>query len=225
MDPIAQHMPQVYDSSKRSIVAKIPSQPSALAVCQPEEAMFQASLLLGCYRKADCEDPEVFIASVSAVLSRYSAEVVALVTSPVSGVPAKSKFLPTIAEIREACEREQQKRDRWREQQERIENQLSERDRIAALRDGQGSAERRKAFIAREMASLERDLRRDDSRTDVAALDVRGMPEGRARRAIEAKIRDRLEWLRVREPLRLSGAALRTLGIDPAPTMDAGDAA
>jgi hypothetical protein len=64
----------------------------------------RARLLVGCYRKDDAGDPEVFARAVVAVLMRYPAEVVVQVTEPATGLPSKLKWLPAIAEIVEACD-------------------------------------------------------------------------------------------------------------------------
>jgi hypothetical protein len=42
--------------------------------------------------------------AVAATLAEYPKEVVQHVTDPRSGLPAKLKFLPSVAEVREACE-------------------------------------------------------------------------------------------------------------------------
>lgn len=72
--------------------------------CSPEIATQATRRLLGCYRRGDAEDPEVFTAAVALVLSEYPPEVVYRVTDPRSGIPATSKWLPTIQEVHEACE-------------------------------------------------------------------------------------------------------------------------
>ena len=59
-------------------------------------------MLLGCYRLADAYNPELYLASVITVLSDFPVSVIEHVTSP-RGLPSVSKWLPTIAEIVEAC--------------------------------------------------------------------------------------------------------------------------
>ena len=68
------------------------------------EAKKGASRLLGCYRTGDANDPEVYISGVVAVLSRYTIEIIREVTEPATGLPSKSNWLPTIAEIRTECD-------------------------------------------------------------------------------------------------------------------------
>jgi hypothetical protein len=48
----------------------------------------------------------MFITAATAMLSSYPEIVAERVCDPIRGLPAKNKFLPAIAEIREACERE-----------------------------------------------------------------------------------------------------------------------
>jgi hypothetical protein len=63
-------------------------------------------MLLGCYRKDDAHDPEIWAAAVVSLLRCYPESVVVTVTEPASGLPSKIKFLPSIAEVKEACEAE-----------------------------------------------------------------------------------------------------------------------
>lgn len=61
--------------------------------------------MLGCYRTGEAHDPETYIAGVVAVLERYPVAVIQAVTDPSSGIPSRLKWLPSIAEIREICDR------------------------------------------------------------------------------------------------------------------------
>jgi hypothetical protein len=63
-------------------------------------------MLFGCYPAGSANDPEMFITAAAAMLASYPELVVERVCDPLRGLPAKNKFLPAIAEIREACERE-----------------------------------------------------------------------------------------------------------------------
>jgi hypothetical protein len=46
----------------------------------------------------------VYVANAVAVVSRYREEVVAQVCGPGTGIQTRQKWLPTVSEIREACE-------------------------------------------------------------------------------------------------------------------------
>jgi hypothetical protein len=64
----------------------------------------RAKILLGCYRTGDANDPETYVAAITAVLARYPEEVITAVTHPVTGLPSSGKgWLPTIREVSEAC--------------------------------------------------------------------------------------------------------------------------
>jgi hypothetical protein len=76
------------------------------ANCEPEVAAARATILFGYYPRNEANDPEIFIAGATAMLSSYPEVVVERVCDPIRGLPSKNKFLPSIAEIRETCERE-----------------------------------------------------------------------------------------------------------------------
>lgn len=83
--------------------------------------------MFGCYRKDEVADPEFYLTAAVAILTRYEKQTVLRVTDPRNGLPASSKFLPSIAEIREACEREQAVFDREAARLERLRDQLRRR--------------------------------------------------------------------------------------------------
>lgn len=60
--------------------------------------------MLGCYKRDEAADPEIFMRAVISVLLEYPEWTVHNVTEPSSGIPSKIKWLPSIAEIKEACE-------------------------------------------------------------------------------------------------------------------------
>jgi hypothetical protein len=66
-------------------------------------AAARAKLLLGCYRTGEANDPETYVAAITAVLARYPEEVITAVTHPVMGLPSKKGWLPTIKEVTDAC--------------------------------------------------------------------------------------------------------------------------
>jgi hypothetical protein len=71
--------------------------------------------VLGAYRAADVSDPATYISTASAVISGFSEEVATEALNPRNGLQTRSKWLPTISEIREACEQvAQAKADRER---------------------------------------------------------------------------------------------------------------
>jgi len=84
--------------------------------------------MLACYRLPDAGDPEVFVAAVAAVFSHYPPEIAQRVADPVSGLPAKSKWIPSVAEVREACDRLHGENLRMAQSDARRHRQLAERE-------------------------------------------------------------------------------------------------
>lgn len=68
------------------------------------EATRAAEVLFGCFRTGGAAEPEIFVAGVAAVLSDYPASVVQSVVDPRNGLPSACNWLPTIAEVKKACE-------------------------------------------------------------------------------------------------------------------------
>jgi hypothetical protein len=65
----------------------------------------RVKLLLGCYREGQVRDSAVYASAVATVLSRYPEAVVMKVTDPADGLPSRCEWLPTVAEVKAACER------------------------------------------------------------------------------------------------------------------------
>lgn len=90
-----------------------------------------AKILLGCYRKGEANDPAVYTRAVVSVLSDYPLDVVKCVVDPRNGLPSRQRFLPTITEVKEACE-EENRRGQWaREWDARAIMQVQEAARLA----------------------------------------------------------------------------------------------
>jgi hypothetical protein len=66
-------------------------------------AAMRAKILLGCYRTGDANDPETYVAAITAILARYPEEVMTQVTHPATGLPSKKGWLPTVKEVCDAC--------------------------------------------------------------------------------------------------------------------------
>lgn len=62
--------------------------------------------MLGFFRQGTAGDPERYVAGIAAMLAQYPENVILLVTDSMRGLPAKLDWLPTLREVREACERE-----------------------------------------------------------------------------------------------------------------------
>lgn len=74
--------------------------------CPPQIVGERARLMVGCYRKNEVADPDAYISAICAVLASYPETVVRKITHPLDGLPGRSQWLPTIAEIKAACDAE-----------------------------------------------------------------------------------------------------------------------
>lgn len=90
-------------------------------------------------------DPDVYVAAVTAVLSRYPMEVARLVCNPSGGLPSKLKWLPSIAEVQQECEAWHAPMRRLEESERDRVRQLEERERAEAPRDDRLSIDELKA--------------------------------------------------------------------------------
>ncbi len=121
--------------------------------CPKRVASERAAILLGCYRRDEVSDPEIFTRGVVAVLMDYPEEIVRRITDPRGGIPSRLKWLPTIAEVKEACETEMAPVRRRREREER-----EARSRALIARALPAPPER-EAEIADGLQRLARELR------------------------------------------------------------------
>jgi hypothetical protein len=76
-----------------------------LTKCEPAWLADKLRLLFSAYRIDSYPDPKLFMAQVGMVMEKYDAQVVAIVTSPLTGIQRKCKFPPSIAEVVEECDR------------------------------------------------------------------------------------------------------------------------
>ena len=97
-------------SDLKQIAASVPpprdSLPALKNLTPPGVAVERALLMFGCYRKGDAHDPDTYAAAISSILAEYPEAVVRYVTDPRTGIPRKLKFLPSVAEVAEACDHE-----------------------------------------------------------------------------------------------------------------------
>jgi len=97
------------DMKKLSLSVTSPEdmQRRALALEQDQKhrayAASRAGLMFGCYRKAEASAPEIYAAATAAVLSEYPQEIIDYITDPRTGLPSNSQWLPSVFEVRKAC--------------------------------------------------------------------------------------------------------------------------
>ena len=119
-----------------------------------ENAARATAQLIGCYPSGKPSDPETYIAAIAAVLAEYPQEIVEQVTSPSTGLARHLKFLPSVAEVSDACETAMQPyRLRWRDEFRRREREIERQNDLMNAPDAE--TEKR---IARGLAKLSMDL-------------------------------------------------------------------
>jgi hypothetical protein len=118
-------------SFKQLTVSSTPSEGSTTTERDPavlkKYAAERSRLLFGCYRKGDANDPDTYVAAITAVLSRYPHDVIRDVTHPAKGLPIRCDFLPTVKEVYDACEERVSPRREDAARKKRVEKQLAER--------------------------------------------------------------------------------------------------
>jgi hypothetical protein len=108
-----------------------------------KHAAARVEQLISCYPSHTPNDPQKYLTAVVAVLAEYPPEVVNVVCDPRTGIATRCKFLPTIAELTEALEREMEPhRKAWRDRyeqrtalprQERIEPSEDSKERVRLM--------------------------------------------------------------------------------------------
>lgn len=143
---------------------------TVMETCPAPAASRYAGILLGCFRRGEAEDGPVYVRAVVALLTSYPEAIVKAVCDPRGGLPSHSQFLPTIYEIRVACEK--RLRPLLDAEARRRRDETNEADRPAPVSE-EGAA-RRKAFIAdwrrRTAVAGERDI--DPGRADRELRDL-----------------------------------------------------
>lgn len=93
-------------------------------------ATSQVNLFFGSFRKADADDPETFTAGCLRLFTAYPPAAVRFVVDPVTGLPGRSEWLPTMRATREALEAWEAEQNRSREfeaRQQAAVQQIAER--------------------------------------------------------------------------------------------------
>ncbi len=76
----------------------------------PHQAAYaaeRAKVLFGSYRRGDANDPDAYVAAVTAVLAMYDTDIIREVTDPRTGIATNEKymsFMPNAGEIKVYCD-------------------------------------------------------------------------------------------------------------------------
>lgn len=102
--------------------------------------------LVSFFGRAEAGNPKAIVAGITEMLMCYPAYVAHLACHPVQGLPARHKWMPTIAEVKVFCDEMVRNRYAERRRAEAINHQLDERKRLPAPDE---FPERREAVVAR----------------------------------------------------------------------------
>ncbi|MEN6302285.1 MAG: hypothetical protein ABFD96_06130 [Armatimonadia bacterium] len=80
--------------------------------CTASEAATFAGQLLGFYPAREVHDARTYVSGMTAVMAAYPRDLVKRICHPVTGLPARLKWLPTIADVNEALTAELDRRKR-----------------------------------------------------------------------------------------------------------------
>jgi len=139
-----------------------------------EYATERARLLLGCYRTGDANDPDTYVAAIAATLARYSEAIITDVTHPVSGLPSKKSWLPTVKEVFDACEEHDERARHAIAREKRIKEQLAARAEEDRLKEQRPTLEQMKAKYGENWGLTPRGPKEDPAaaaRANAAALE------------------------------------------------------
>jgi hypothetical protein len=81
----------------------------------------RAKILFGGYRRGDANDPDIYVASIAAVLAEYDAEIIREVTDPRTGISTCDKYRawpPNSGELKSYCDAHYAHRARLRKYME-----------------------------------------------------------------------------------------------------------
>lgn len=161
--------------------------------CSERYASGAAIALMGCYRRGDYPEPEIFMDGLRTLFRAYPESVVKHVTNPLTGVPGTISYPPTLAEIRRDCENKMRP---LVEHEARL-NRERERQQQEALPKPPGpTPEQRRATVAAFKARFNATPEATQASLDAAEADAK-----------QAQ----------RPPIVLSEAALRAIGLKPKP--------
>lgn len=86
----------------------------------PHQAAYateRAKVLFGSYRRGDANDPDAYVAAITAVLATYDADLIREVTDPRTGICTSEKyaaFMPNAGELKIYCEAIAARKDRMK---------------------------------------------------------------------------------------------------------------
>ena len=105
----------------------------------------QVNLLFGSFRKADADNAEVFSAGCVRLFANYQPDIVAYVVDPLTGLPGRSEWLPSLRAVKQALDERHDEIARIERFQAIEQQQLADRKAAEAARQQRPSYDELKA--------------------------------------------------------------------------------
>lgn len=84
--------------------------------------------MLDCWRTGSANSTDTYLTAVAAILARYPDQVIYDVTSPTDGLPVQLTWMPSLKEVRDACDKQMEPIIRQERQAKLVEETLADRD-------------------------------------------------------------------------------------------------
>ena len=94
-------------------------------------ATAQVDLFFGSFRKADADEPEIFTSGCLRLFTAYPREAVQYVVDPITGLPGRSEWLPSLKAVKDALDAFQAEQQRASDRKARLAaeaKQIAERE-------------------------------------------------------------------------------------------------
>ena len=84
--------------------------------------------MLDCWRTGSANSTDTYLTAVAAILARYPDQIIYSVTSPTDGLPVQLTWMPSLKEVRDACDKEMEPILRQERQAKIVAETLADRD-------------------------------------------------------------------------------------------------
>jgi hypothetical protein len=91
-------------------------------------ALQRGKIMLDCWRTGSANSTDTYLTAVAAILARYPDQVIYDVTSPTDGLPVQLTWMPSLKEVKDACDKQMEPIIRQERQAKLIAETLADRD-------------------------------------------------------------------------------------------------
>jgi hypothetical protein len=91
-------------------------------------ALQRAKTMLDFWRTGSANNTDTYLTAVAAILARYPEQVIYSVTSPTDGLPVQLTWMPSLKEVKDACEKEMEPIHRREREAKLVAETLADRE-------------------------------------------------------------------------------------------------